>query len=119
MRATVPRPSSSLTNLPLDYRMKTPLATVLAVLAAVTLAGCQKQNDAAFGAKVHAYLMAHPEVLQEVSDKLQEKRQADAEAEAKLAVAKAKLLIPRYRDRIERDARDVVINPGGAVTVTE
>jgi len=36
-----------------------------ALAAALSLTACQKAEDAAFGAKVHAYLMAHPEVLRE------------------------------------------------------
>jgi protein-disulfide isomerase len=99
--------------------MKPSLPALLAVLAAVALSGCQKQDDAQFGARVRTYLLAHPEVLVEVSAKLQARQQADAEASAKAAVAKASLLIPRYRNQIERDPRDVVANPGGRVTVTE
>ena len=92
---------------------------LLAVVAAVALAGCQKQDDAQFGARVRSYLLAHPEVLREVSQKLQAKEQAEADASAKAAVAKASLMIPKYRNQIERDPRDVVANPGGRVTVTE
>ena len=99
--------------------MKPLSPALLAVIAAVALAGCQKQDDAQFGARVHTYLMAHPEVLEEVSLKLQAKRQAEAEAATKATVAKASLMIPKYRDQIERDPRDVVANPGGRVTVTE
>lgn len=99
--------------------MKPSLPALLAMLAAVALSGCQKQDDAQFGARVRTYLLAHPEVLEEVSAKLQTRREVDAEASAKAAVAKASLLIPKYRDQIERDPRDVVANPGGKVTVTE
>ena len=99
--------------------MKPTLPVLLAVLAAVALAGCQQQTDAQFGARVRTYLLAHPEVLQEVSVKLQAKEQADAEAALKAAVAKASVMIPKYRDQIERDPRDVVANPGGRITVTE
>jgi len=99
--------------------MKPTLPALLAVLAAVALSGCQKQDDAQFGARVRSYLLAHPEVLEEVSVKLQAKQQADAEAATKAAIAKASLMIPKYRDQIERDPRDVVANPNGKVTVTE
>jgi protein-disulfide isomerase len=99
--------------------MKPHLPAALAALAAVALAGCQQQTDAQFGARVRAYLLAHPEVLQEVSVKLQAKEQADAESALKAAVAKASTMIPKYRNQIERDPRDVVANPGGKITVTE
>jgi len=99
--------------------MKATLPALLAVIAAVALSGCQNTSDAQFGARVRTYLLAHPEVLMEVSAKLQAKQQADAEASAKAAVAKASLMIPKYRNQIERDPRDVVANPAGKITVTE
>jgi len=87
-----------------------PAATALA--AALALAGCQKADDAAFGQRVHAYLLAHPEVIREAAQKLQEKEQ--------LAAAKASTdAVNKYRAQLERDPRDVVINPNGKVTVVE
>lgn len=83
-----------------------------ALAAAVALSGCQKTDDAVFGQRVHAYLMAHPEVIQEAAQKLQENE--------RLAAAKASTdAIKKYRSELERDPRDVVLNPNGKVTVVE
>ena len=83
-----------------------------AALAAASLAGCQKAGDPAFGQRVHAYLMAHPEVIREAAQKLQENEQA--------AAAKASTeSIQKFRGQLERDARDIVLNPNGKVTVVE
>ena len=86
-------------------------------LATLALAGCQPTapDDAAFGQRVRAYLLSHPEVLQEVGQRL-EAKQAEAE---QAAVRKAEAMLPGLRATIERDPRDFVANPGGAVTVTE
>jgi protein-disulfide isomerase len=86
--------------------------SLAAACAALVLAGCQKSDDAAFGARVRAYLLAHPEVLQETADALQKKQQAE------LAKASAKN-IDKYRAQLERDPRDPVLNPNGEVTVVE
>ena len=84
----------------------------LAVLAsAVALGGCSRADEA-FDNKVHAYLLAHPEVLQEAMAKLQEKQEAQALANAKAAIGK-------NRAALERDPRDFVANPNGKITVTE
>ena len=84
----------------------------LALLAAVTLAGCQRDDDDAFGKRVQAYLMAHPEVIRQAVDKLNANEQA--------AAAKASTqVIEKYRAQLERDPRDFVANPGGKVTVVE
>ena len=80
--------------------------------AALALAGCQKVDDAAFGKRVHDYIIAHPEVIQEAAQKLQEKQAAASAKAATDAIAK-------YRAQIERDPRDIVINPNGKVTVVE
>jgi protein-disulfide isomerase len=83
-----------------------------ALAAAVALSGCQKTDDAVFGQRVHAYLMAHPEVIREAVQKLQENEQ--------LAAAKASTdAVKKYRAELERDPRDIVINPAGKVTVVE
>ena len=87
----------------------------LALAATFALAGCQKADDAAFGERVRGYLLAHPEVLQEVAQKLDAK-QAAAEANDQ---RRAEALLPSLKSAIERDPRDFVANPGGAVTVTE
>ena len=87
---------------------------VLALAAAGLLAtGCSRAaEDTAFGAKVKAYLLAHPEVIEEAVQKLQEQKDAQA-------ANKAKVALKSDRQSLERDPRDFVANPGGAVTVTE
>jgi protein-disulfide isomerase len=83
-----------------------------AAALALALAGCQKADDAVFGQRVRAYLMAHPEVIREAVQKLQENEQA--------AAAKASTdALKKYRSQVERDPRDIVIHPDGKVTVTE
>lgn len=89
--------------------------TLLAAAAAFSLsaAGCSRaQDDPAFGAKVRAYLLAHPEVLKEAFVKLQEKETAEAETTARAAIDK-------HRQAIERDPRDFVANPNGKITITQ
>jgi protein-disulfide isomerase len=89
--------------------MKTPLILAVAVL----LAGCQPQTpDAAFGAKVRAYLLEHPEVIEEAIGKLQQAKMLE---QAKAGAA----TVQRYRAQLERDPRDFVINPNGSVTVVQ
>ena len=86
--------------------------TALAALAsAIALSACSRA-DAGFDAKVHAYLIAHPEVIQEAMTALQKKQDAQAAIQAKLAIA-------QNRQAIERDPRDYVANPNGKITVTE
>ncbi|WP_426011548.1 DsbA family protein [Caulobacter sp. DWR2-3-1b2] len=90
-----------------------PLALAAASLAALSLIACgPAKPDKAFGDKVHAYLLANPEVLMEVSAKLQEKQ-------AGQAAEKAKDVIGKYRQALERDPRDFVANPNGSITVVE
>ena len=96
--------------MPLTFR---PMAFAAASIAALSLMGCGQANaDKAFGEKVHAYLIAHPEVLVEMSAKLQEKQVAEQAKNAKSAVNK-------YRQALERDPRDFVANPNGSITVVE
>ena len=83
-----------------------------ALAAALSLSACQKADDAVFGQKVHAYLMAHPEVIREAALKLNENE--------RLAAAKAATdAIDKYRGQLERDPRDFVANPNGKITVVE
>ena len=87
--------------------------TALGALAlAVSLTACQKADDAAFGARVHAYLMAHPEVIREAAEKMAENDRTTAMKASTAAIAK-------YRSQLERDPRDFVANPNGKVTVVE
>lgn len=88
------------------------LILALAAMAALSLAGCQKASDEVFGQRVRAYLLSHPEVIQEAAEKLQEKQQAEA---IKAATAGLKT----YRKQLEGDARDYVANPTGSITVVE
>ena len=90
----------------------TTLRTLAVLSAAVALSACQKVDDAAFGQRVHAYLMAHPEVIREAAQKLQENEQAAAAKASTQAIGK-------YREQLERDPRDIVINPNGKLTVVE
>jgi protein-disulfide isomerase len=64
---------------------------------------------------VRAYLLSHPEVLQEVSQRLDAKLAADQVSDQRRAEA----LLPSLRPAIERDPRDFVANPNGRITVTE
>ena len=88
------------------------LAVGLALAAGLALAGCQKTEDAAFGTKVRAYLMQHPEILEEMAVKLRENQQLKVQAASRDAISK-------YRQQLERDPRDFVANPEGTVTVVE
>jgi protein-disulfide isomerase len=85
---------------------------VAALAVAVSLSACQKADDAVFGQKVHAYLMAHPEVIREAAEKLTENE--------RLAAMKASTdAIDKFRGQLERDPRDFVANPNGKITVVE
>ncbi len=102
--------------------------TIAVALAAATLPalGCSAEPqttvrtqavpapaDAAFGEKVRAYLMDHPEVIQDAMNRLQEVQ------EQRLALAAASA-IEDNRAAIERDARDPLIGRAAApITVTE
>jgi thiol-disulfide isomerase/thioredoxin len=89
------------------------MAFAAASIAALSLIGCGQANaDKAFGEKVHAYLIEHPEVLVEMSAKLQEKQTAEKTKNARSAMNK-------YRQALERDPRDFVANPNGSITVVE
>lgn len=93
---------------------------LLALAAALSLAACQKSHaasdgDKAFGERVRAYLLAHPEVLQEATQRLEAKLAAQDAADQR-AAQKA---LPSLRAALERDPRDFVANPNGRITVTE
>ena len=99
----------------------TTLLAAAALAAALALAACQPAggDDAAFDARVKAYLMAHPEVLQAALQKMQAKDDADEAKAQDAADAKAEAALPALRAALERDPRDFVANPNGKVTVTE
>jgi protein-disulfide isomerase len=84
----------------------------LAAALAGALIGCAPKSDASFDEKVHAYLEAHPEVIEEALDKAQTQKQAQAVADTQNAIAK------RLTD-LQNDPRDFVANPNGKVTVVE
>jgi protein-disulfide isomerase len=85
----------------------------LAAALSAALAGCTRAaDDPAFGEKVRAYLLQHPEVIQEAVQKLQDKRDSEA-------ADKARGALKSERQALERDPRDYVANPNGKVTVTE
>lgn len=93
--------------------MKRQTIIALAALSSFAIAGCSRaQDDPAFDAKVRAYLLAHPEVIEEAVQKLQDQRDADA-------AAKTKLALEHDRQALEHDPRDFVANPNGKITVTE
>ena len=94
------------------------LALALSVFVLPSV-GCSAQqskgsaSDKAFGDKVRAYLLEHPEVIQEAMGKLQAKEEATAAAVAQAALG-------RNRPALERDARDPVGgNAKGKVVLTE
>src|SRR6185369_14641561 len=89
-----------------------PALAAFAVLTGLTLAGCEKVDDAAFGQRVRAYLMQHPEVIREAALKLAEN---DRVAAAKATTAS----MAKYRAQLERDPRDFVANPDAKITVVE
>jgi len=87
-------------------------ALVACAALALPLAGCGKQQEDDFGQKVRAYLLEHPEVIEEAVVKLQQNKQAAAEKNTQAALAK-------FRKELEQDPRDFVANPNGKVTVVE
>lgn len=101
--------------------MKSALLLAVGMAAMLALGACDwaPASDKAFGERVRAYLLTHPEVLREVSDKLQEKDAALAQAHKLAEVAKTQAKLPRYRDALEHDPRDFVANPTGKITLTQ
>ncbi len=83
-----------------------------ALALAAALIGCSPKSDAGFGDKVHAYLLAHPEVIEEALDKAQTQKQAQAQADAQGAIQK-------HLADLQNDPRDFAANPNGKVTVVE
>ena len=93
--------------------MKTQI--LLAAAAALALGACSEAGvgDDAFGKRVRAYLLEHPEVLEEAIVKLEEKRAVQTSAAQTKAMAGA-------RQALERDPRDFAIGPADAkVTVVQ
>ncbi|HEX7886447.1 MAG TPA: DsbA family protein [Phenylobacterium sp.] len=94
--------------------MKPLLPLAAALSAALALQACNKppQADAAFGTKVRAYLLEHPEVIEEAVVKLRQKQMLE-QAKAQAGTVR------KYRRQLEHDPRDLVINPNGEFTVVE
>lgn len=93
------------------------LVTALGLIAALALstAACGKAQQAQVpaGDQIRSYLLEHPEIVEEAINKLQQKRQAAADAQIRQAVATS-------RAKLERDPRDYVAgNPNGKLTVVE
>lgn len=76
--------------------------------------GCSQDTraDKAFGEKVRAYLLNHPEVIEEAMTKLEADKDTKAAEVSSAGIAKNKAAL-------ERDPGDFVANPGGRVTVVE
>ncbi|MDO1558447.1 DsbA family protein [Brevundimonas sp. 2R-24] len=106
-----PRPS--LLRRLLQPAVAAPAALAAAVLAlAVALSPWFGVRTPAFDAQAEAYLLANPEILVQVSNRLEEKRRADAQATVRQALL-------RDRSALEQDPDDFVANPNGTITVTE
>ena len=76
-------------------------------------ASASATGDAAFGARVRTYLLAHPEVLAEAMQKLQDKETAQAAAAARSSIL-------THRAALDHDPRDPVEgNPHGSATLVE
>jgi protein-disulfide isomerase len=89
------------------------LQLTLAAALALAVVGCtSKQDSASLDDRIHAYLLRHPEVVEEAYNKAQEQKQARAEADAE------KTLLSHKAD-LENDPRDFVANPKGKITVVE
>jgi protein-disulfide isomerase len=87
------------------------LCAVLAVAA--TACSRAPAGDKAFEERVHAYLIAHPEVLQEMQIAYVRKQQT-------AAVERARPLIQQHKTEIFADARDPYVGPKDArVTVVQ
>ena len=93
-------------------------AVILAAALALALTSCSQgpgktaQSDEAFGRQVRAYLLKHPEVIEEASAKLNEQRRLQALAQSSTAIT-------AQRAALESDPHDFVANPNGKVTVVE
>ena len=88
--------------------------TVFALIAgALALSACGQGKPVVGGEQVRAYLLEHPEVIEEALVKLQTKRQAAADQQLRQSLVS-------MRTELERDPRDFVAgNPDGRITVVE
>lgn len=84
--------------------------STVAPLPAAALDDTQKQE---FGAFIREYLLANPEIIEEMSQALEIKKEAESRVMAETAIAKNK-------DAIFNAPEDIVLgNPAGDVTVVE
>ena len=95
------------------------LKVLAALAAALMLCGCQKAADVVFGPTIRSYLMEHPEVLRDVSLELSKKEAKEAQMIAEEEHQASLKALVTYREKIERDPRDLVVNPDGKITVVE
>ncbi|WP_174801850.1 DsbA family protein [Martelella limonii] len=71
------------------------------------------EDDAAFGARVHDYLVSNPEILLDVQTALQQKQAEEQQAQASQVIA-------ANQDKLYLPDHDTVLgNPDGAITVVE
>lgn len=85
-------------------------ASIALPLPAAALDDTQKQE---FGAFIREYLLANPEIVEEMQQALEIKKEAESQMMAQAAIA-------NNRDAIFRAADDIVLgNPAGDVTVVE
>ena len=83
------------------------IGTIAAFALATAACGQASQHADASGDQIRAYIMAHPEVIEQALSKLQDKRQAEADAQV------GKVLVAN-RSKMEQDPRDFVYgNPNG------
>ena len=89
-------------------------ALLVAAAIALPTAGCSQESasERAFGERVRAYIVQHPEVIEEAMNRLAASRQASADRDAQKALG-------QNRMALERDPGDFVANPNGKVTVVE
>lgn len=94
-------------------RLPALLAALTVVIVSTPSCGQSAAARRPGGDQIREYILAHPEVIEEAIGKLQQKRQAAADAQLRQSLA-------ANRSKIERDPRDFVAgNPAGKITVVE
>lgn len=93
--------------------MKAVTALLLAALLPLAAPARAADTDAEFGAKVRAYLLAHPEVIEEAVDALQQKKELERVAFQRAAIQQSKA------ELYDSPANVVLGNPKGDVTIVE
>jgi len=96
------------------------LAALAVATAALVAAIVPYATGGDFDARVRSYLLAHPEVLQEVSDKLNERAQASQQVEQQRLADEITARIAANPALLASDSRDPAFGPENAkVTVVE